>query len=82
MGNAGVRGPARVRVAASGGRFASLEVAFSSAVYRILQLAAAAGLVGLGVYQISQGQFETGVQSFLGALTAAGLRHAIAKQPG
>jgi hypothetical protein len=43
---------------------------------------AAAGLVGLGVYQISQGQFETGAQSLLGALTAAGLRHAIAKQPG
>jgi hypothetical protein len=32
-----------------GGRFASLEVAFSSAIYRILQLAAAAGLVALVV---------------------------------
>jgi hypothetical protein len=42
----------------------------------------AAGLVGLAVYQISQGQIESGAQSFLGALAAAGLRHAIAKLPG
>jgi hypothetical protein len=43
---------------------------------------AAAGLVGLAVYQFSQGQVETGVQSVLAALTAAGLRHAVAKLPG
>jgi hypothetical protein len=43
---------------------------------------AAAGLFGLAVYQISQGQIDTGVQSFLGALAAAGLRHAVAKMPG
>ena len=41
---------------------------------------AAVGLVGLGVYQVSQGQFEPSVQSFLAALTAAGLRHAITQQ--
>jgi hypothetical protein len=43
---------------------------------------AATGLVGLAVYQISQGQFEAGVQSVLGALATAGLRHAVAKLPG
>ena len=43
---------------------------------------AAAGLVGLAVYQFSQGQVETGVQSVLAALTAVGLRHAVAKLPG
>jgi hypothetical protein len=42
---------------------------------------AAAGLVGLGVYQLSQGQIDTAIQSFLGALTAVGLRHAVAKRP-
>jgi hypothetical protein len=40
---------------------------------------AAIGLAGLAVYQFSQGQFDSGYQSILGALTAAGLRHAIAK---
>jgi hypothetical protein len=43
---------------------------------------AAVGLVGLAVYQVSQGQLETGIQSFLAAAAATGLRHAIAKQPG
>jgi hypothetical protein len=42
---------------------------------------AAAGLAGLAVYQLSQGQFEPALQSVLGALTAVGLRHAVAKQP-
>jgi hypothetical protein len=40
---------------------------------------AAIGLVGLAVYQFSLGQFENGYQSILAAMTAAGLRHAIAK---
>jgi hypothetical protein len=43
---------------------------------------AAAGLVGLAVYQLSQGQFEPAIQSVLGAVTAVGLRHAVAKIPG
>jgi hypothetical protein len=40
---------------------------------------AAAGLVGLAVFQVSTGQYEQAVQSALAALTAVGLRHAIAK---
>jgi hypothetical protein len=40
---------------------------------------AALGLVGLAVYQVSQGEYDQAVQSFLGALAAAGLRSAIAK---
>jgi hypothetical protein len=40
---------------------------------------AAAGLVGLAVFQVSTGQYEQAVQSALAALTAAGLRHALAK---
>jgi hypothetical protein len=43
---------------------------------------AAVGLVGLAVYQVSQGQIETALQSFLAAATATGLRHAMAKLPG
>jgi hypothetical protein len=42
----------------------------------------AVGFVGLAVYQISQGQIDTSIQSFLAALTTAGLRHAVAKLPG
>jgi hypothetical protein len=42
---------------------------------------AAIGLAGLAVYQFSQGQVDTGVQSVLAALAAAGLRHAVAKMP-
>lgn len=38
---------------------------------------AAIGLVGLSVYQFSQGQFDQGTQSLLAALAAFGLRHAI-----
>jgi hypothetical protein len=41
---------------------------------------AAAGLVGLSVYQFSQDQFATAFQTFLTAMTALGLRHAVAKQ--
>jgi hypothetical protein len=40
---------------------------------------AAAGLVGLALYQASTGEYQQAVQSFLAALTAAGLRSAIAK---
>lgn len=40
---------------------------------------AVAGLVGLAVYQASQGQYEQAIQSMLAALAAAGIRHAIAK---
>jgi hypothetical protein len=38
---------------------------------------AAAGLVGLAIYQVSQGQVELAIQSFLAALAAVGLRSAI-----
>jgi len=41
---------------------------------------AAAGLAGLAVYQLSQGQLEPALQSLLGSSTAVGLRHAVAKQ--
>lgn len=40
---------------------------------------AAAGLVGLALYQLSQGQVEAALQSLLAALAAAGLRHAVTK---
>ena len=39
---------------------------------------AAVGLVGLAVWQFSQGQVELGVQSLLAALAAFGLRRALA----
>jgi len=42
-------------------------------------IAAAIGLLGLAVYQLTQGQYEQGVQSLLAALAAFGLRHAISK---
>ena len=38
---------------------------------------AAAGLLGLALYQFSQGQVEAAIQSFLGALAAFGLRQAL-----
>ncbi len=41
---------------------------------------AGAGLIGLAVYQYSQGQTDAACQSALAALAAWGLRHAIAKQ--
>jgi hypothetical protein len=40
---------------------------------------AAIGLLGLGVYQVSQGNTEAGFQSIAAALAAFGLRSAIAK---
>lgn len=39
----------------------------------------AAGMFGLALYQVSQGQYDQALQSFLAALTAAGLRHAVTK---
>ncbi len=39
---------------------------------------AAAGLLVLGVYQVSTGQVISGVQTLFSALAAAGLRSAIA----
>jgi hypothetical protein len=41
----------------------------------------AIGLVGLAVYQFSQGDLTTAIQSSLAAVAASGLRHAIAKLP-
>lgn len=41
---------------------------------------AAAGLAGLGLYQLSQGDIQAGIQSIFGALGAFGLRSAIANQ--
>lgn len=43
---------------------------------------AAAGLFGLAVYQLSQGQLDVAMQTLLGALAAVGLRHAITKGQG
>ena len=40
---------------------------------------AAAGLFGLALYQLSTGNVETAVQSFLGGLAVLGVRNAIAK---
>ncbi len=40
---------------------------------------AAAGLLGLAVYQASQADYASAYQSFMAALAAVGLRHAIAK---
>ena len=40
---------------------------------------AAAGLFGLSLYQLTQGQYDLASQSILAALVAAGLRSAIAK---
>ena len=40
---------------------------------------AAAGLFGLSLFQVSQGQFETAIQSFMGGLAAIGVRHAVTK---
>ena len=38
---------------------------------------AAAGLLGLALYQFSQGSIETALQSLMGALAAFGLRQAL-----
>jgi uncharacterized membrane protein len=40
---------------------------------------AGVGLIGFGVYQLTQGNIETGVQSILAGLAALGIRHAVAK---
>ena len=40
---------------------------------------AALGLVGLSVYQVSQGPYDQAAQSFLGPLAAVGLHGAIVK---
>lgn len=40
---------------------------------------AAAGLFGLALYQFSTGDVTNAVQSLMAALTAIGLRHAVAK---
>lgn len=40
---------------------------------------AAAGLVGLGLYQLSQGQLDAAVQSFAQALGLFGLRAAVGR---
>jgi hypothetical protein len=41
---------------------------------------AAAGLLGLAIYQASVGQIEAAIQSLLAALAAFGLRNAVAKK--
>ena len=38
---------------------------------------AAVGLFGLALYQFSQGQVESAIQSFLGGLAAFGIRNAL-----
>lgn len=43
---------------------------------------AAVGLVGLAVYQATQGQMDTAWQSFMAALAALGIRHALYKANG
>ena len=43
---------------------------------------AALGLIGLGVYQMSQGEMELGLQSLMAGVTALGLRHAVSKREG
>jgi hypothetical protein len=40
---------------------------------------AAAGLFGLALYQFSQGDFATAIQSLMAALAAVGVKHAIAR---
>lgn len=41
---------------------------------------AALGLLGLAIYQFSQGQIELAIQSLMAALAAFGLRQAIDKK--
>ena len=38
---------------------------------------AATGLIGLALYQVSMGQYDQAIQSFMAGLAAAGLRSAI-----
>ena len=37
--------------------------------------AAGIGLIGLAVYQLSQGEYQAGIAAILGGLTAVGIRH-------
>lgn len=41
--------------------------------------AAALGLLGLAVYQLTQGDYVNGLESLLAALAAFGIRHALEK---
>jgi len=41
---------------------------------------AAAGLLGLAIYQFSLGNYEAAIQSLLAAAAAAGLRNAITQK--
>jgi hypothetical protein len=43
---------------------------------------AAAGLLGLAIYKFSQGDTPGAIQTFLAALAAFGLRHAISTTSG
>ena len=43
---------------------------------------AAAGLLGMALYQFSLRQYDQATQTFLSALAAAGLRHAVSKVQG
>jgi hypothetical protein len=43
---------------------------------------AAAGLFGMAIYQFSQAQYDQATQTFLSALAAVGLRHAVSKVQG
>jgi hypothetical protein len=40
---------------------------------------AALGFIALGVYQITEGEVEVGIQTILGGLTISGFRSAVAK---
>lgn len=43
---------------------------------------AGAGLVGLAIYQASQGDYKTALETFSAGLAAIGLRHSIQKAAG
>jgi hypothetical protein len=55
-------------------------VAILQKLQGIKTYAAAAGLFGLAVYQVSVGQYAPAAHSFFAALAAAGLRSAIAQK--
>src|SRR3954454_21699072 len=59
--------------------FGRLVMAIISVLAGYKTYIAAAGFVGLAVYQLSQGEVNPALQSVLSALTAVGLRSAIAK---
>src|SRR3954447_26419538 len=62
--------------------FGRLVMAIFSVLAGYKTYIAAAGFVGLAVYQLSQGEVNPALQSVLSALTAVGLRSAIAKAQG